>query len=143
MGESVRDGAIGPINPSEGISGYISVIPSASDARWRTPLPKCRLAHFRKPALALFAASALLALGGCNMRTEEEMMEERVQRAEAAAKKAVAAQQAAEEALDKIRMEDRDHRSPDEEPQRDNQDGSNPMADSRQPEVQDGSPPDG
>lgn len=101
------------------------------------------MAQFRKPAFALFAASALLALGGCNMRTEEEMMEERVQRAETAAKKAVAAQQAAEEALDKIRMEDRDYRSPDEEQQRDNQDGSNPMADNGQPEVQNGPTPEG
>jgi ABC-type ATPase involved in cell division len=84
-----------------------------------------------------------MTLGACNMRTEDELMEDRVQRAEAAAKKAVAAQMAAQEALEKIRMEDRDRRSPDEDQAGDEQGASDAMADSSQPEVQNGPSPEG
>lgn len=68
-------------------------------------------------------------------------MEERIQRAEAAARKAVAAQQAAEEALDKIRMEARDRVSPDEEQQREEQAGATPN-DPNQGDSQNGPAPD-
>jgi len=97
----------------------------------------------RQSTFALLATSALLALGGCNLRTEDELLEDRVQRAEAAAKKAVAAQQAAEEALEKIRMEENDRQPADAPREGDERDGSTPMADSRQADVQNGPTPEG
>jgi hypothetical protein len=97
----------------------------------------------RQSTFALLAASALVTLGGCNLRTEDELLEERVQRAEAAAKKAVAAQQAAEEALEKIRLEENDRQPADTPREGDELDGSAPMADSRQADIQNGPTPEG
>lgn len=66
-------------------------------------MPPSPPARARKPAIALLATTLALALSACGPSIQATDIDDKVRRAEAAAQKAIAAQQAAEAAAARIR----------------------------------------
>lgn len=67
-------------------------------------MEKSLLVKTGKPAAAVLAALVMLTLSACGVRNDAAEMDQKLQRAEEAARKAVAAQQAAEEAAERVRL---------------------------------------